>query len=52
MTEYPFVVMVNGKPETLFSARDFARLVQEQMGDDAERFFTALMEEEADDEQL
>ena len=42
---YPYVVTVNGKPETLFRQRDFELLLNEHMGDDAERFFDALMAE-------
>ena len=42
---YPCVVTVNGKPETLFRQRDFELLLREHMGDDAERFFDALMAE-------
>ena len=48
---YPYVVTVNGKPETLFSDRDFENVIREHMGDDAARFFNALMEA-ADDEQF
>lgn len=48
---YPYVIMVNGKPETLFQQRDFEFLLREHMGDDAARFFNALMEE-AEDEQV
>jgi len=42
---YPYVIVINGKPETLFRQQDFELLLREHMGDDAERFFDALMAE-------
>lgn len=39
MVDYPYVIVVNGKPETLFSQQDFEYLVEREMGHDAVEYF-------------
>ncbi len=43
--EFPFVILVNGEPETLYSIQDFEYLVEEEMGHDAANFFYRLVED-------
>lgn len=39
------VLMINGKPETVFSERDFQELIDQCMGFDAMRYFRELVDE-------
>jgi len=40
--EYPYVIMVRGKPETLLSPRDFEYLLDRHMGPDSYEYFHRL----------
>jgi len=42
--EYPYVIVVNDKPETLFSPRDFEYLLEQNMGHDAVVYFRLMTE--------
>lgn len=42
--EYPYVIIVNNKPETLFSPRDFEYLLEKTMGHDAVVYFRRMTE--------
>ena len=42
--EYPYVIVVNDKPETLFSPRDFEYLLEKTMGHDAVVYFRQMTE--------
>ena len=43
--DYPYVIMTNERPETLFSFRDFLGLVNNKLGLDAKRYLEGLIEE-------
>lgn len=47
--EYPFVIMTNERPETLFSFRDFLGLVGLKLGPDAKRYLEGIIEEKDDE---
>lgn len=42
---YPYVILVNNNPETLFSIHDFEDLIDREMGHDAANFFYHQVEE-------
>ena len=42
--EYPYVIMVNGKPETLFEPQDFEFILAKNLGHDAVVYFRAMTE--------
>ena len=44
MVDYPYVIVVNGKPETLFNPRDFEYLLERDMGHDAVEYFRRMTE--------
>lgn len=37
--EYPYVLVAKGKPQTLFSAKDYEDILREYIGEDAVQFF-------------
>ena len=43
--EYPYVIMVNGKPETLFEPQDFEFILAKNLGHDAVVYFRAMTED-------
>ena len=42
--EFPYVLVVKGKPRTLFSVRDFEDVLREYIGEDAVQFFRQATE--------
>lgn len=46
--DFPIVILVNSKPETLFSLRHFEYLIEREMGHDAATFFHRVVEEYED----
>lgn len=42
--EFPYVLVANGKPRTLFSARDYEDVLREYIGEDAVQFFRQATE--------
>lgn len=42
--EYPYVITVNGKPETLFEPQDFEFILAKNLGHDAVVYFRAMTE--------
>ena len=49
--EYPYVIVVNGKPETLFSSQDFEYLLEKSMGHDAVEYFRSVTDGLAEENQ-
>ena len=47
--KYPFVIMTNEGPKTLFSFRDFLGLVNNKLGLDAKRYLERVTEEKDDE---
>ena len=47
--DFPIVVLVNSKPETLFSIRHFEYLIYREMGHDAANFFHRVVEDYEDE---
>ena len=43
--DFPVVILVNSKPETLFSLRHFEYLIEREMGHDAANFFRRVVED-------
>lgn len=43
--EYPYVITVNGKPETLFEPQDFEFILAKNLGHDAVVYFRAMTED-------
>lgn len=43
--DFPVVVLINSKPETLFSIRHFEHLINREMGHDAANFFHRVVED-------
>lgn len=42
--EFPYVLVAKGKPQTLFSARDYEDVLREYIGEDAVQFFRQATE--------
>lgn len=42
--EFPYVLVANGKPRTLFSTRDYEDVLREYIGEDAVQFFRQATE--------
>lgn len=42
--EFPYVLVANGKPRTLFSTRDYEDVLREYIGEDAVQFFRQAAE--------
>ena len=42
--EFPYVLMAKGKPQTLFSVRDYEDVLREYIGEDAVQFFRQATE--------
>lgn len=42
--EFPYVLVANGKPRTLFSTQDYEDVLREYIGEDAVRFFRQATE--------
>jgi len=47
--DYPYVIVVNGKPETMFSPRDFEWLLERYMGHGAVVYFRRMTEDLAEE---
>ena len=43
--EFPYVLVAKGKPQTLFSVRDYEDVLREYIGEDAVQFFRQATED-------
>lgn len=47
--EFPYVLVANGKPRTLFSTQDYEDVLREYIGEDAVQFFRQATEGATDE---
>lgn len=47
--EFPYVLVANGKPRTLFSTQDYEDVLREYIGEDAVQFFRQTTEGATDE---